>query len=248
MGNPDWSHRITDEEFKLLESYSRGDVDKLKRWVVRRLYGDPLPYVLGEIEIMDRKFKLDRRAFVPDPLTPQMVRGIIEDTTIEGPTIVDVGTGCGWIAISLALEIKNSKVYGVDIDAGALALAHENAVQHNVEVTFLESFYIDALELEGVEIIVANLPYGSQPDQSLLLESAHPHAQMPAISLYPPEGPFHAMIELFKAIERKGWSPTVFLETGSSRKDDILACVPLKADSEFVQLGKYSYVKVSYGS
>jgi HemK-like putative methylase len=242
----DMSNALSKDEFKLLSKYSKGDPDTLKRWCSRKLYGEPIPYVVGKIEIMGRSFLIDRRAFVPDPLTPSMIGKVCEEVGQKSCTLVEVGTGCGWIAITLALENPNCRVIASDIDPNALALARENAELHGASVEFVESYYLDSIEASSVDYLIANLPYGDPPSEELILRSAHPHAQMPEVALYHPDGPYNAMIELFESLDEKKWQPLVYVETGSSSEHALRNALPNSVKFTYHSVGKYSFITINH--
>jgi release factor glutamine methyltransferase len=139
----------------------------LRELVKRRGAGEPLQHLLGTVEFCGRTFRCDRRALVPRPETEQLVELLISryKSAIACSRMVDVGTGGGVIALTLAAEYPKSEVIGVDISEDALMLARENAERLGLaSVRFLKS---DLLEnLEGtVDLIVANLPYVSTEDR-----------------------------------------------------------------------------------
>lgn len=121
----------------------------------------PIQYILGTAHFMDLWFKVDGRVLVPRPETEELVRWILADTPSGAtPTILDVGTGSGCIAISLAKNISGAKVFALDVSAPALEVAQENALKNSVSVTFLEMDILhDKVLSERFDIIVSNPPY-----------------------------------------------------------------------------------------
>ena len=144
----------------------------LKNFLKRRLKNEPLNYILGYKDFCGLRFKVDRRAMIPRPETEELVAEVVKHVyalpSRERPnhwksnplTIVDVGTGCGNIAISLAKAVPFAKIYAIEKSLRAARLAKENITQHNVEdqVTLLRGDLLNPLS-EPVDIIVANLPY-----------------------------------------------------------------------------------------
>jgi release factor glutamine methyltransferase len=142
----------------------------LRDLVKRRGQGEPLQHLLGTVEFCGQTFSSDKRALVPRPETEELVELLASQA--RGPKsdvrIVDVGTGSGVIALSLAKEFPEAEVYAVDISEDALALARENAARLGLErVHFQKSDLLESLS-ERFDLIVANLPYISMEDRHLL--------------------------------------------------------------------------------
>lgn len=126
----------------------------------------PIQYILGKSYFMDMDFLVGKDVLIPRPETEELVRWILDYCTTkqnQNITVLDIGTGSGCIAISLAKNIPNAKVYAVDISQGALEIAKRNADLNAVAVSFLK---VDILkpELETItdlkfDIIVSNPPY-----------------------------------------------------------------------------------------
>lgn len=128
------------------------------------LKNKPLQYIIGETEFCDLKFKVNAHTLIPRPETSELVTKIIESQKPKAKSqksILDIGTGSGCIAISLAKHISDSKVYAIDISEKALETAKTNAINNNVDVTFIHD---DILSLRNnidtnFDIIVSNPPY-----------------------------------------------------------------------------------------
>ena len=149
----------------------------LREMVKRRGAGEPLQHLLGTVEFCGRTFVCDKRALVPRPETEQLVELLISKFKCEiaHSRIVDVGTGSGVIALSLAAEFPEADIVGTDISQGALALAQENAERLGLadRVRFLRTNLLESVQA-GCELIVANLPYVSTEDrQNLSPEVLH---------------------------------------------------------------------------
>jgi release factor glutamine methyltransferase len=147
---------------------SEEELGPLRELVKRRGQGEPLQHLLGTVEFCGHLFAIDKRAMVPRPETEELVELLQSKIENRKSRIVDVGTGSGVIALSLAQEFPEAKVYAVDISEDALALAHENAVRLGLErVHFQRSDLLESLS-ERFDLIVANLPYISMQDRHLL--------------------------------------------------------------------------------
>lgn len=136
--------------------------------VVRLQNNEPIQHVLGYSEFYGRRFKCDGRALVPRPETEELVDWIINDcSTLNSqlPTlnIVDIGTGTGCIALSLAKELVNAKVTALDISEKALSLAKENAeLLETKNVDFIKGDILNKTfnsQLSTFNFIVSNPPY-----------------------------------------------------------------------------------------
>jgi len=137
----------------------------LRRLVQRRLDHEPTAYILGHCEFYGIDFCIDHHTFIPRPETELLVGKAVElahriSRSGKGITIADIGTGCGAIAISLALELPQAKIYATDISASALHVAGMNCRRHavNSQVELLQGNLLEPL-LQPVDMIVANLPY-----------------------------------------------------------------------------------------
>ncbi|SDR82884.1 peptide chain release factor N(5)-glutamine methyltransferase [Winogradskyella sediminis] len=129
----------------------------------------PIQYLLGETEFFGLPFKVNAHVLIPRPETEELVDLIIRSVTssaVEKSTeILDIGTGSGCIAISLAKNLPNAKVYALDVSPDALKTAKQNAKLNNVDITFIEANILDqtchsALDAESTfNIIVSNPPY-----------------------------------------------------------------------------------------
>ena len=135
----------------------------LRDLVRQRAEGRPLQHLLGTVEFLGHSFATDTRALIPRPETEQLVELVLAVGGFE--RALDVGTGSGVIALSLALKRQQAVVTGCDISREALALASENAARHGLSerVAFVESDLL--ANISGpVDLIVANLPYISGAD------------------------------------------------------------------------------------
>ena len=145
------------------------ELGPLRELVKRRSEGEPLQHLLGTVEFCGLTFLCDKRAMVPRPETEQLVELVESRIENRESRIVDVGTGSGVIAISLAAKFPEAKILAVDVSDDALALAQENAAMLNLKdrVQFLKSRLLENVE-GAFDLIVANLPYISTQDRHTL--------------------------------------------------------------------------------
>ncbi|EAR00426.1 peptide chain release factor N(5)-glutamine methyltransferase [Maribacter sp. HTCC2170] len=122
----------------------------------------PIQYILGLTQFMNLEFKVNENVLIPRPETEDLVRWIVSDLE-HGKSeinILDIGTGSGCIAVSLAKLLPNSKVYALDISNKALEVAKKNAILNQVEVEFLQADVLTLKELHlKFDVIVSNPPY-----------------------------------------------------------------------------------------
>ena len=110
---------------------------ELKEKMQRLADGEPVQYIVGTAEFCGRRFHVAPGVLIPRPETAELCQWIIEETR-GGLPILDIGTGSGCIAITLALDIPNAEVEAWDISLEALTIAHKNANTLNANVTFKE--------------------------------------------------------------------------------------------------------------
>ncbi len=147
------------KEFLVAHPEWRGNVEQeqvIANCLQRRNRGEPLAYILGFKEFYGRKFKVSPDVLIPRPETENLVDAAI---SLKPERILDVGTGSGCIAISLALELPDSTVTGVDISDKALKIARDNAATLKAKVDFYKSNLLGDIKDSDCDLIVANLPY-----------------------------------------------------------------------------------------
>ena len=138
------------------------ELEPLRALVKRRSAGEPLQHLLGTVEFLGHTFACDKRALIPRPETEQLCELTIANcgSWIGSGRVLDVGTGSGVIALSLAAAWPEARVKGVDISEDALALARENAARLGLSerVPFSKGDLLENITSE-LQLIVANLPY-----------------------------------------------------------------------------------------
>ncbi|MCI9846339.1 peptide chain release factor N(5)-glutamine methyltransferase [Flavobacterium pectinovorum] len=144
---------FTDTDFEVWDSLLK----ELKKEV-------PIQYLLGKTNFYGLDFEVNENVLIPRPETEELVEWIINENKITDKTkklkILDIGTGSGCIAISLAKNLPNADVYAMDVSKKAIETAKKNAICNNVKITFILK---DVLELEilksNFDLIVSNPPY-----------------------------------------------------------------------------------------
>ncbi|QWR77494.1 peptide chain release factor N(5)-glutamine methyltransferase [Candidatus Magnetomonas plexicatena] len=146
--------------------------DSYQDIIARRLMREPLQYITSEVEFLDLTLKVGPGVLIPRPetelVTTEAVR-LIKDNFAEPLTILDLCTGSGSIAISLAKAFPNSLVYGVDISEKALSYARENALINSISnVVFLHGNLFEPVGNIKFNVVVSNPPYIKTGDISEL--------------------------------------------------------------------------------
>jgi len=169
---------------RLDEPLDVGCIEVLDGWVERRARHEPLQYILGSTEFWSLEFRVTPDVLIPRPETELLVEeGIrfLRDHT--GGLVLDLCTGSGCVAVSIARELPEASVLATDVSAAALDIARENARSNDVaeRIVFLEGDLFAALEGRGLDasfdLIVSNPPYIASSDVDVL---------QPEVSLYEP--------------------------------------------------------------
>ncbi len=140
--------------------------------VASRAAGNPLAYLLGDMSFMGRNFDVNRHTLVPRPETEELVEWVLAFSSKESLRCIDLGTGSGVIAVSLALARRDWSIMAVDVSAAALAVAQRNAQQLGADgVMFIEQDGLlgqaTASILRSVDLVVSNPPYIAENDPHL---------------------------------------------------------------------------------
>lgn len=137
--------------------------------LARRVAGEPMAYLLGHREFMGHRFRVTPDVLIPRPDTEVLVETALECVAgVAGPAVLDLGTGSGAIAISIALARRDARVMASDVSAAALAVAAGNAWELTASVRFVEGSWYEAVpEGEGFDLIVSNPPYVASDDPHL---------------------------------------------------------------------------------
>ena len=161
---------------------------ELKGLQQRLLEGEPVQYVVGETEFCGHRFHTAHGVLIPRPETEELCRWIVEEWKEEsGKRLLDIGTGSGCIACTLAAELKEAQVGAWDISADALRIARGNAERLGVSVNFE---LVDALRPPhptpgSLDIIVSNPPYVCQQERADMERHVLDHE--PPLALFVPD-------------------------------------------------------------
>ncbi len=200
---------------------------RLKGLLQRRLCREPLAYITNKKEFYGLDFYVDQRVLIPRPETELLVETAIEFATgkaspyAKTTTIADIGTGCGAIAISLAVNLPTCIVYATDISHLALEVARINCQRHNVSnrVILLHGNLLEPLH-NPVDIIVANLPYISSTE----LPTLEPEVREfePEIALNGGNSGLELIQQLLSQVEQKiNPAGCLILEIAHDQQEDL---------------------------
>lgn len=160
--------------------------------------GRPIQYVLGETHFYGLTFKVDESVLIPRPETEELVEWIVsvcssqfsvgtsllQTPNSQLPTILDIGTGSGCIAIALKKNLPNTKVYALDIAEDAIETAKQNALLNNVEVEFVKDDILTSSVLSlpsPISLIVSNPPYIKEDEKPAMHQNVlanEPHTAL----------------------------------------------------------------------
>jgi release factor glutamine methyltransferase len=198
---------------------SAADQTELEEIAKRLLQGEPIQYVLGQVDFCGRTFMVNEHVLIPRPETEELCNWKplpLPSPKGEGAKILDIGTGSGCIAITLAAMYPEAQVIGWDISEDALEVAKINAIRNNVNVSFEQ---VDVLNLpsplpfgggrgEALSLIVSNPPYICNKERAAMAVNVleyEPHTAL----FVPDDDPllFYRAIAQFgqTALKQGGW-------------------------------------------
>lgn len=196
---------------------SNDDVGKADAGLARRIQGEPLAYVVGNKEFYGRDFFVTNAVLIPRQETELLTEAVLPIAQ-PGWTCVDVGTGSGCIAVTLALE-NDVRCLATDTSSAALEVAVTNADKLNASVRFLQSDILRAFQKNAVNLVVSNLPYIADGDPRV--ETSVKDWEPPS-SLYAGATGLEAISELIEqaahVLKPNGW---LALEFGIGQADAV---------------------------
>ena len=141
------------------------DYLSFRKMLLRLQMGEPIQYVLGVAHFFGRKYMVNRSTLIPRQETEELVQLVVKIMDGHPGTYLDIGTGSGCIAISLALELPGSSIHAVEADEAALKMAKKNAELHQVKIHFHQ---VDILQMDipgnNFDLVVSNPPYVTTSD------------------------------------------------------------------------------------
>ena len=190
---------------------SAKNITVFEKALLRLKKQEPIQYILGTTEFYGLTFKVNKHTLIPRPETEELVDWVLsnlhdQDSVLD---IIDIGTGSGCIAISLAKNIPTAKVSGLDISEKALEVAQENAVKNQVLVSFCKKDILETTALKNkYDVMVSNPPYVRQLEKKAM--NANVLDYEPGVALFVPnEDPllFYRKIAQLAmvSLQTRGW-------------------------------------------
>ncbi len=208
--------QVMEEEIKTLEGLIR-----------RRASGEPLQYILGHQEFWSIDLKVDPRVLIPRPETERLVEEslsiLAKISSKKIPSVLELGTGSGAIAISLAKEVKNIFLVATDLSGDALMVAKENAKQAGVsdKIGFVKGDLLNPFHPgETFDLILSNPPYISDSEISDLSREVRDHEPLIALNGGKDGLEFYRKLisQVPSYLEKEGW---FLLEVGSNQASSV---------------------------
>jgi release factor glutamine methyltransferase len=161
--------------------------ERLKMDFERLKTGEPIQYILGHGPFYGREFEVNSDTLIPRNETEELVHLIIKENPSPGKRILDIGTGTGCIPVTLALEMKEAEVFGLDVSESALEVARRNAKKLEAPVTFIHLDILRELpDCRNLDVLVSNPPYVPYRDKSEMHRNVV--AFEPHLALFVPDG------------------------------------------------------------
>ena len=159
------------------------EAEKFQKAILRLQNHEPIQYIIGETEFYGLPFKVNKHTLIPRPETEELVEWILSGFPPSGARgLLDIGTGTGCIAISLAKNLPNAKISALDISKEALKIAEANAKLNKVEVNFFQTDILAAETLpKKYDVIVSNPPYVRELEKKQMQQNVlkyEPHSAL----------------------------------------------------------------------
>ena len=205
---------------------------------------EPVQYVLGKAAFMDLEFNVNSNVLIPRPETEELVRLMLKDE-LDGKEILDIGTGSGCIAISLAKSLPNAKVSALDISEETLKVARENAKINNVDINFINADIFDYQTDKKYDIIVSNPPYVIESEKRLMKRNVVEYEPKQALFVTDDNPLLYYKVILNFSKTYLNKNGKIYIEINENYKDEIMELVNnygySNVDCKLDVFGKYRF-------
>jgi release factor glutamine methyltransferase len=187
----------------------------------RRAAGEPVAYLLGEREFYGRSFLVDRRVLIPRPETEHLVEVTLDLVSGAPASVLDVGTGSGCIAVTLALEAPNLTVFASDVSLDALDVARSNCrrLAGPGAVCLFACDLLDGLDLGIIDLVVSNPPYLAPGEAAAMTPDVLEHE--PHLALFAPPDGLAQLRRLLRGARGLRPGATLALEVGAAQAPQV---------------------------
>ena len=158
----------------------------IKKFIKRRIRKEPIQYITNLSEFYGIEFFVNEHVLIPRPETEKLIELAKKKLKlVKNPTILDIGTGSGCIAITMALEKVGCKVMGIDISDNAIKIANKNKNKYNLNnVTFFKIDILNEIPMGNFDLIISNPPYISKNEFPDLMEDVRNYEPKTALTDY----------------------------------------------------------------
>jgi len=202
-------------------SISEQEYSNLENAIYDRINGVPVQYIVGHQEFYGRDFIVNPSVLIPRPETEFIIESVLGSRPAAESRIIDVGTGSGCIAITLALELRAATVFASDISEEALKVSHVNAARLGAGVHFVCMDLLDGIS-GAFDFVVSNPPYVRRNEISRLQREVREHE--PHVALFSPDdesGIYHRLVQASVRCLRPGGK--LIMEIGFAMEEEVLS-------------------------
>jgi len=194
----------------------------ISKYILQLKRQEPIQYILGKAYFYENMYEVNESTLIPRPETEELVKLVLDYSPESLPIkVLDIGTGSGCIAITIALNLPNAMVDGLDISMSALTVAIRNAEKLGAEVNFFKADIFDFKSTKKYDVIISNPPYVRESEKKLM--SANVVEYEPVKALFVPDSDplkFYKCIAEFakESLSAKG---AIFLEVNEAFANDV---------------------------
>jgi len=223
------------------------ELNQYRGYIQRRVKFEPVQYITGQQDFMGLSFKVTSDTLIPRPETELLVENTLKDLeklTIDEPRVLDVGTGCGAIAISIAYFCKSCHVTALDFSEKALQVARENAEKMDLQnINFIhgDGNLLHPNENERYHLVVSNPPYISEKDYQVLHPQIKDYEPREALLAGPEGTEFYEQFiaTLHRILHSKG---LVLLEVGYDQLENVKEIFKKQGFTNFQSISDYQNI------